>query len=152
MGPEPRVGSRKARGSARCSPAPALRPLPKSSRSSVLPLTQQFPEKKLGGWRGERQIPLVGNSPATQPGVGGCQIAIFNLGLPKVMMLSPPLPAMLPLNSALQHDVGFLYQFSGARTPTLGALLCRCVVHAERAVICNIYLHMKYKSRLFLTW
>lgn len=82
---------------------------------------------KPGRMERRRQIPLVQQLTRVQPGAGGCQIAVFNLSLPKVTMLCPPLPAMLPPNPALQHNVGFLHQFSGARTPTLGALLCRCV-------------------------
>jgi len=71
-----------------------------------------------------------------QPGVRGCQIAISSLGLPKGTMLCLLLPAMLPLSSALQHDVGLLYQFSGVRTPTLGVMqVCRCMQNVLLFVI-----------------
>lgn len=109
------------------APYAARWPLPKLSRSFFSSLYSAVSRGKAGRMERGRQIPLVQQLPRTQLGVGGCQTAIFILALPKVTMLCPPLPAMLPLNSALQHDVGFLDQVSGARTPTLGALLCRCV-------------------------
>lgn len=148
-GPEPRAGPRSPRGSTCCSPTPTLWPLPKRSTSFVLPFTQQFPEEKPVGWRGEGRSLLFGG-PNFKSGDGESQFLIWvcpRLGcsvLPSLPRCLQTLHCSTPLGSSISFQV-HKHPWSSA------VQVCRCIQNVLFFVI-YIYMHMKYKSRLFLTW